>query len=141
MRFTIFLLLSLLAYSRPMVSDDIDHWYIYYHSKKSRRYNFGSRDIITIKSADVKKTDSLTVRYYHEQPCDSCNSELVVEPEKNEILMRASGFGTAPALRLSIYDLLQYHKKKKLAYYDVFYSDKGPWTNTLKSLLFWIEFK
>ena len=53
-------------------ADTIDYWHVYYNKIKIKEYNQYSKGEIVLKIKDIKKSDSLTIKYFRDTPCDDC---------------------------------------------------------------------
>ncbi|MCU0390451.1 MAG: hypothetical protein MUE81_05000 [Thermoflexibacter sp.] len=105
--------------------DTIDFWHVYYNKIKIEAYNLNSeKSAITLKIKDIKKTDSLIVKYFKDTPCSKCKTQVTVQDKKHSLIAKGSNKGTFSPLKISVYDLLQYHLKAKEDIYEVFYVEE-----------------
>lgn len=87
------------------------------------------------------QTDSLTIRYFRDTPCWDCATTVTIENDKHSVGVRDQGKGTLDPVKISVYDLLQYHLKAQKDMYVVFYYEGIPRSKTDRQLLCGIKFE
>ncbi len=130
------ILISTIGFLNPAKADTIDYWHVYYNKTKIKDYNQYSNGVITIKIKDIKKTDYLTVKYFRDTPCDNCETQVTIENEKHIVVVKGKGVGTFKPIKVSVFDILQYHLKANNNIYDVFYQEAS---RTQKTIIFRIK--
>jgi len=130
------ILISALGLFNSAKADTIDYWHIYYNKIKIKEYNQYSNGVITLKVKDIKKTDSLTVMYFRDTPCDNCETQLAIEDRKHRAITKGKGIGTFKPIKVSVFDLLQYHLKSDKTVYEVYYQETS---RTQRVLIFNIK--
>ena len=132
-------LICTLAMLSSVKADTIDFWHVYYNKVKIREYNQYSKGVITLPIKDIKKTDTLTVRYFRDTPCSNCETRVAVENEAHVVIANVNGYGTFNPISVSVSDLLQHALKPGKAVYDVFYSERQSTNPTPSVLIFKIK--
>ena len=120
-------------------ADTIDYWHVYYNNIKIQEFNQYSKGAIVLKIKDIKKTDSLTVKYFHDTPCSDCKTQVAIENGRHFVITKGQGLGTFNPIKISIYDLLQYHLKADKEFYEVFYHEGQITSRTQRILIFRIK--
>jgi hypothetical protein len=116
------ILTSTIVFFSSAKADTIDYWHVYYNKTKIKECNQYSKGEIVIKIKDIKKTDSLTIKYFRDTPCENCETQVIIENGKY-IVTKGKGLGTFSPIKVSLYDLLQYHLKADKDVYEVFYQE------------------
>lgn len=122
-------------------ADTIDFWHVYYNNVKIQEYNQYSKGEIVLKIKDIKKTDSLAVKYFRDTPCEDCETQAEIENGKHFVITKGKGVGTFNPIKISVYDLLQYHLKADKEVYEVFYHEGQITSRTQRVLIFRIKFE
>ena len=120
-------------------ADTIDYWHVYYDNIKIKEYNQYSKGEIVLKIKDIKNTDSLTIKYFRDTPCDKCETKVAIENGRHFVITSGKGFGTFNPIKISVYDLLQYHLKADKEVYEVFYHEGQITSRTQRVLIFRIK--
>ena len=83
---TIYFLILILLVSNICKADTIDYWHVYYNKTKIKEFNQISRGkTLVFKIANIKKKDSITVKYFRDTPCFDCVTSLTAEDEKHYV--------------------------------------------------------
>jgi hypothetical protein len=104
-------------------SDTIDFWHIYYNDVEIKAYNQFARGDIILKIKDIRETDSLVVKYFRDTPCLGCDTYVEIENAEHSIVAEGVGRGTYNPIKISVYDIAQYHLKFGNEHYAVFYRE------------------
>ncbi len=120
-------------------ADTIDFWHVYYNKTKIKEYNQYSKVEIILKIKDIQKTDSLTIRYFRDTPCSDCETQVAIENGKHFVITKSIGKGTFNPIKISVFDLLQYHLKYNKDVYEVFYHEGQIISRTQRALIFKIK--
>ena len=120
-------------------ADTINYWHVYYNKIKIKEYNQYSKGEIVLKIKDIKKTDSLTIKYFRDTPCENCETQVAIENRKHFVITKGKGLGTFNPIKISVDDLLQYHLKADKEVYEVFYHDGQIKGRTPRVLIFRIK--
>ena len=133
------ILISTLGLSSFVKADTIDFWHVYYNNVKIQEFNEYSKGEIHFKVKDIKKTDTLTIKYFRDTPCDNCETQVSIENGKHFVITKVNGIGTFNPIKISVYDLLQYHLKADKEVYEVFYHEGKIIGRTQRVLIFRIK--
>jgi hypothetical protein len=114
-----FLFLSSI-YSVISKADTISFWHVYYNQTKIEMNQFSS-DLVTIKINEIKKTDTITVKYFRDTPDMDCVARVVVESQNHLIVSGGKNFGTSSPINFSVFDILKYYQISKDQNYLVYY--------------------
>ena len=120
-------------------ADTIDYWHVYYNNIQIQEFNQYTKGAIVLKIKDIKKTDSLTVKYFRDRPCSDCETQVDIENGRHFVITKGQGLGTFNPIKISIYDLLQYHLKADKEVYEVFYHEGQITSRTQRILIFRIK--
>jgi hypothetical protein len=120
-------------------ADTIDYWQVYYNESKIKEYTQYSKGEIVLKIKEIKKTDTLTVKYFRDTPCDDCETQVAIENGKHLVITTGKGLGTFNPIKISVYDLLQYHLKADKAIYEAFYQEGQVTSRAQRVLIFRIK--
>ena len=132
----ILLFISTIGIFNSVKADTIDYWHIYYNDVKIKEYNHYSKGEITLKIKDLKKTDSLTIKYFRDTPCSDCETQVIVESKSHFVITKGKGFGTFNPIKISVFDLLL---KADRDFSYVYYQEGGKTNQTPRLLLFKIK--
>lgn len=116
------ILISTIGLIDSVKSDTIDYWLVYYNKVKIKEYNQYSKGEIILKIKDIKKTDSLTIKYFRDTPCDDCLTNLTIESDDNFVITKGQGTGTFNPINVSVFDLIL---KANRNYYNVYYYENN----------------
>ncbi len=133
------ILISTFGLIGSVKADTIDFWHVYYNNVKIQEYNQYSKGIIVLKIKDIKKTDSLSIKYFRDTPCDDCETQVAIENGRHFVITKGKGLGTFNPIKVSVYDLLQYHLKADKEVYEVFYHEGQITSRTQRVLIFRIK--
>ncbi len=100
-------------------ADTIDFWHVYYNNAKILSYN------ILLKTINIHKTDSITVKYFRDTPCEDCKTSIFVEDKNHNIVVQRCGKGTSNPITIYIYDILADHLKTHNRTYWMMYAEDG----------------
>jgi hypothetical protein len=139
MKRILIILISTLGLINSAKADTIDYWNIYYNKVKIKEYNQYSNGEIVLKIKDIKKTDSLTVKYFRDTPCKDCETQVAIENGRHFVITKGNGIGTFNPIKIPVYDLLQYYLKADKEVYDVFYHEGQITSRTQRLLIFRIK--
>lgn len=120
-------------------ADTIDFWHIYYNGIKIKEYNLYSKGEIVFKIEDIKQTDSLTVKYFRDTPCSSCETQVAIESYEKHVIAKGLGRGTFNPIKISVYDLLQYYLNEGSETCEVFYLKRRITNQIQKTSIFRIK--
>lgn len=95
--------------------------------------------MIIIKSSDIKAIDSIKVFFYHDTPCDNCETSLIVNDNKDALVIRSKGKGIGNVLRFSLAELLSYKRLTGKSEFQICYFDKLNMLQAEKPILFIIK--
>jgi hypothetical protein len=129
-----FLFLSLTGFC-----DTLDYWHVYLNDELIAEFNTTSKNLtIHLKKSELKKSDSITVRYGSDHPCFDCYYGLSVFVEIMEKTPEAETTEHFGKLSISINDLLEIEKKYtiKRFYFNYYERTKKEFDNEKGSLIF-----
>ena len=129
-------MISLIAFLNTARADTIDFWHVYYNKIKLGEYGQNTKGAIALKIKNIKKSDSLTIKYFRDTPCIDCETIIAVEDKKRTLITKGKGRGTLNPLKISVYKLLKYYLQGNKGVYDVYYQEE----QSKRLLLFTIEF-
>jgi hypothetical protein len=112
---------------------------VFYNETKIKEYSQYSKGEIVFKIKDIKKTDSLTVNYFRDSPCNGCETRVTIVNEEQFVITKGLGFGTLNPIKVSVYNLLLYHLKVNKDEFEVFYEEVQPTKSSVKFLIFKIK--
>jgi hypothetical protein len=115
-------LISTFGFFSSAKADTIDYWHVYYNNIKIKEYNQYSKGEIVLKIENIKKTDSLTIKYFRDTPCHDCLTNLTIESGYNFIVTKVEGTGTYNPIKVSVFDLVL---KINRDYYKAYYYEKN----------------
>ena len=131
---------TILAFlSTSAKADTIDYWHVYYNDKKLKELTYYTKNVIIIKSSDIKAKDSIRVFFYRDTPCDDCETSLIVNDNKDAWVVRTTGKGIGNMLRFSLAELLSYKNRTGKSEFQVCYFDKLNMLQAEKPVLFTIR--
>lgn len=116
----ILLTLSFKGYSSDL--DTLDYWHVYYNNKVIAKFNSASQDLnIKIDSSNIKKFDTISVRYGKDTRCVKCTYRLFVRNESNRKLriIKSEEFWGKLSFRLP--DLIAVGQKNEGYRYDFYH--------------------
>jgi hypothetical protein len=131
--------ISIFSFFSTAKADTIDFWHIYYNNIKIQAYNQFSKGVINIKIKDIKETDTLTIKYFNDTPCSVCEAQITIENEGHSEITKGNGLGGFNPIKISVYELLQYHLKHENEHYEVFYQERQSKNPTQRVLIFSIK--
>ena len=100
------ILISTIGFFSTTKADTIDYWHVYYNQTIIKKFNQFSKGEITLKIKDIKKTDSLTVKYFRNTPCGTCETRVEIEDSHQSVITTGQGIGTFNPIKISLFDLL-----------------------------------
>lgn len=127
------------CFSSSAKADTIDYWHVYHNDKKLKELTYYTKNIIVIKSSDVKAIDCIKVFFYRDTPCDDCETSLVVNDNKDAWVIRTTGKGIGNELRFSLAELLSYKRRTGKSEFQVCYFDKLNMLQAEKPIIFTIK--
>ena len=99
---SIFIILTI-GITNIVKADTIDFWHVYYNDVIIKGFE------VTLKTKDIKETDSLTIIYFSDTYYGDCDAKMEIENSNKfliaERFMTKEGF-QAPPIKISIFDLL-----------------------------------
>ena len=105
------LLFGFLMFSLSGFCDTLDYWHVYVNHKLIAKFNENSKDLtITIKKSEIKKNDSITVRYGTDHSCSDCYYALVVIADFKRKAPEAETKGNFGKLTIALKELLDIQK-------------------------------
>lgn len=105
-------------------ADTIDYWHVYYNDVKIHEFNVLSKGKVVLKSSKIKSSDSLTIKYFNDTPCRSCETYLSFENTNTKALVSTKGIGTFNPVKISLIELQQHFKTEGLKTCNVYYVEK-----------------
>jgi hypothetical protein len=117
-------------------ADTIDYWHVYYNNIKLKEFNQYAKGEIILKIKDIKRQDSLTVKYFRDTPCSDCETEVTIENSQKFVLAKGTGTGTFNPIKISVFDLLIKAAGNQLF---VYYQENTTQGELIKTLLFKIK--
>lgn len=136
-RFILILAISLLAISAK--ADTIDYWHVYYNNARIKAFNTYTKGELRLRISDIKKSDSLAIRYFRDTPCAQCETTLTIEDKSSRQISQAYGIGTAQAIKVPVSSLLQYQQHFGEKEFKVFYQENLPLRKRQRVFLFAIK--
>jgi len=122
---TILAFLSILnTFGFSSKADTIDYWHVYYNAKKIKELTYYTDNVITIKSATIKATDSISVFFYRDTHCGDCEINLIVDDIEDAQVVKSTGMGIGNALRFPLTELVSYQQRTGKSQFQVSYFDK-----------------
>jgi hypothetical protein len=119
-----FTCLALLWFCPKMNADTLDFWHVYYNDVKIHEFNVLSKGKVVLKSSKIKSSDSLTVKYFKDMRCSSCETYLSFENNESKALVSTKGRGTFNPVKMSLLELQQHFKTEGLKTCNVYYVEK-----------------
>ncbi|HLP93054.1 MAG TPA: hypothetical protein VK168_03415 [Saprospiraceae bacterium] len=136
-RFILILAISLLAI--PAKADTIDYWHVYYNNARVKAFNAYTKGELRLRISDIKKSDSLAIRYFRDTPCAQCETILTIEDKSSRQIAQAYGLGTAQAIKIPVSNLLQDQLHYGEKDFKVFYQENLPLQKRQRVFLFTIK--
>lgn len=124
MKTLFFTCLALLWFSPKINADTIDFWHVFYNGVKIHEFNVLSKGKVVLKSSKIKSLDSLTVKYFKDIRCSSCETYLSFENNKSKALVSTQGQGTFDPVKISLLELQRHFKTERLKTCNVYYVEK-----------------
>jgi hypothetical protein len=132
-----FLFLSSI-YSVIAKADTISYWHVYYNQTKIEMNQF-SNSLVTIRINEIKKKDTITVKYFRDTPSSEFETRIVVENQNHLIIAGGKNFGTYSPINFSVFDILKYYQISKDKNYLVYYYEGKISKPSDRTLLFKIK--
>lgn len=106
--------------------DTLDYWHVYFNHKLVAEFNENSKDFtVKIKKSEIRKRDTITVRYGTDHPCADCFYTLVVSADfkrKEPEVVTKVNFGK---LSIALKELLDIQKTDSITkFYFNYYERK-----------------
>lgn len=103
-------------------ADTIDNWQVYHNKVQVAAFNQNNQPgVITIKKADIKKGDIVTLRYHTDTPCIDCEVYLGVEEGKHHLVTSVTNKGTGAPLDIDLEKLLYFDRNTGKNYFECYY--------------------
>lgn len=132
-----FLFLSSI-YSVIAKADTISYWHVYYNQTKIEMNQF-SNSLVPIRINEIKKKDTITVKYFRDTPSSECETRIVVENQNHLIVAGGKNFGAFSPINFSVFDILKYYQISKEQNYLVYYYEGKISKPSDRTLLFKIK--
>ncbi len=116
------LLISTIGFIASAKADTIDYWHVYYNDIKIKEYNQYAKDEIVLKIKDIKKSDTLTIKYFRDTPCRDCLTQVSIEPGDDSVITKGRGIGTFNPVKVPLFDLIL---KANGEFCNVYYYEEG----------------
>lgn len=115
------------------VAYNIDSWQIFYNLKKIGSFDentekltkTGGRMTIHLVDSTISESDSISIHYWSDTPCEDCNSTLYVIAEHQTVAIRKTAIGNRTPLTFKVKELENFAKSNSITEFDLYYSDKG----------------
>jgi hypothetical protein len=117
----ILIIFSFLGIISSAKADTISYSHIYYNETKIKELSEFSQSEIILKEADVRVEDSLGIKHYSCAVCHHCETFITIENGTNYFIKSEKNVDDRGLIRISVYDLLKYHRINKNEYYDVWF--------------------
>ncbi|MBX9851502.1 MAG: hypothetical protein K2X86_07055, partial [Cytophagaceae bacterium] len=83
------------AFSFEGMCDTIDVWHVLYNGKTLKELNLYHQGYeIRLKASEIKKGDSITIKYSRDTPCSDCSTNLLIRDDNSVQLALIHGKGT-----------------------------------------------
>ncbi|MPL95785.1 hypothetical protein SDC9_41957 [bioreactor metagenome] len=115
-------------------ADTIDVYHVYYNNEVIRQFNqndIGRKKVVEIEKAAVKETDTLTVKYWHDTPFDTCHCSLILWSPQYNIGYSTQGSGRGNTFNIALGELLAYSRKQGVFLFEVQYVEEMRAAGTL----------
>ncbi len=119
----ILLTLSFKGFSTEL--DTLDYWLVYRNDKIIAKFNALSKDLsIKIDKSEIKKSDTISIRYGKDTRCLNCTYILFVRDEKKRKLRITESDNYWSKLSFRLADLIEFGQKNKSKRYDFYYWER-----------------
>lgn len=118
-------------------ADTISYYHVYYNGTKINDINEYSKGVVILKEADIKMEDSLEIKYFFCAICVDCENHIEIKNERNQVITKGENIEPFNSIRISVYELLIYHRKHKNEFYKVWFHEKP----TTRQADIWLIFK
>jgi len=136
MKFFLLILISTIGLANSAKADTIDYWHVYYNDIKIEEYNLHLEGEIVFKLKDIENTDTLTIVYFCDTPCDDCLIQVSIESGNNFVITKTQGVQIFNSVKISMFDSAF---KADREFHDVYYHEERENRQTEKVLLFRIK--
>jgi hypothetical protein len=121
--FLLFILCTPYAYC-----DTIDTYRIYYNNKLVKEHSIASDDTIPVivKRSDITETDSITIIYSQDSPCESCKFYVVIIDKMKKLVKVVSAMGTETPLVFSLDEIRDWAENNSSEMFEVYYYKEKP---------------
>lgn len=133
------ILFSIFVFFSTVKADTIDYWHVFYNETKIKEYIQYSKGEIVFNIKDIKKTDTLTVKYFCDTPCHECETQVTIESGSHFEITKGIGSGAFNPIKISAYELLQYYQNVSKDVFEVFYHERLSTSRSEKVLIFKIK--
>lgn len=120
----LFLTLSFKGFSNEL--DTLDYWHVYINDKIIAKFNSVSKDLnIKINKSEIKKIDTISIRYGKDTRCLNCKYILFVRDERKRKLRITESDKYWGKLSFGLLDLIEFGQKNKSKRYDFYYWERN----------------
>ncbi len=100
------ILISITGFIDSAKADTIDYWHVYYNDIKIKEYNQYAKGEIVLKIKDIKKSDTLTIKYFRDTPCRDCLTRVSIEGGDGAVMTQGQGIGTFNPIKVPLFELI-----------------------------------
>lgn len=94
--------------SGKSILDTTDYWHIFYNQKVIAKYPVWPKNPpLIIAKANIRPSDSLTVKYWNDAPCSNCKTIIYFLDSKEKRILLAHGNGSWTPLKISVAALIK----------------------------------
>ncbi len=116
--------------------DTITNWQVYHNQLLIAKLDLHTQGTeIVINKKDWKAGDTITVNFFQDTPCFSCESTLSVEDREHKLIAGWNGTGTFTPKKFSLDELM----KSEEEYFEVWYYERDVQPDNEGLLLFKIK--
>lgn len=124
MKHVFLILFGLLLTTLGSKADTIDYWNVSLNRVKIAEFSqLSEKKEIILQSEQLRLSDSLTVRYFKDTPCDKCISSFIIKDKTGKILLITNGIGTLSPKSFALLNLIQATKNLEYGKFQVFYAE------------------
>jgi len=102
-------------------------YHVYYNNEVIRQFNqndIGRKNVVEIEKAAVKESDTLTVKYWHDTPFDTCRCSLILWSPQYNMGYSIQGSGRGNEFKIALGELLAYSRKQGVFTFEVQYVEE-----------------
>ena len=128
------------GFLQTLKADTIDYWHVYYNNKKIKDYTqYSKKRAIIFKLEKIKSNDTLKIKYFRDTPCQDCDTYLVIEDGKHNLILTIKGKGTFNPISFSLNKLVAFKRKSNNDSFEIYYFETTTKSRTPKIQLFQIK--